>query len=319
MTEALSQFHFLRPGWLLLAPVAVVIWWQWRLRADALHGWRSQMDPDLLQALVVRGNGGRSNLAGAYWLLVAWLLGIVAIAGPTWRLEPNPFAGDGRPLMILLKADQSMERTPPAPSALGYAQLKVADLAQARKGQPTGLIAYAGSAHLVLPPTSDTKIVAKMAAEVSPEVMPEPGDRLDLAIVKAVRLLSDEGGSLLVIADSVGLAPQQVSAALVGATNGSTEKRSLPIQFLSLADGDSPEAQSIRSVAGVVQAGIQPLSADDTDVEAIVRFSEQRAARGLAGESDRWQEFGYWLTPILALVVALSFRKQATLSTEEST
>ena len=123
----------------------------------------------------------------ARWLLVGWLLAVVAVAGPTWRLEPSPFADDATPLMILLKADISMETPDPAPSRLERARLKIADLAAARKGQPLGLIAYAGSAHLVLPPTRDTAVVAQMAAEISPEIMPVPGDRLDLALRKAAR------------------------------------------------------------------------------------------------------------------------------------
>ena len=61
-----------------------------------------------------------------------------------------------------------MESPDPAPSRIERAHLKIADLADIRKGQPLGLIAYAGSSHLVLPPTRDTAVVAQMAAEISP-------------------------------------------------------------------------------------------------------------------------------------------------------
>ena len=132
-------------------------------------------------------------------------MAIVAIAGPTWRLEPSPFADDVTPLMILLKADVSMMQPDPAPSRLERARLKIADLGEARKGQPLGLIAYAGSAHLVLPPTRDTATVAQMAAEISPDIMPISGDRLDLALREAVRVLAEgqSGGGIVVLADAV--------------------------------------------------------------------------------------------------------------------
>ena len=163
MIGAISDFHFIRPAWLILVPIAYALWWYWRRRMEPLRGWRQQMDAQLLAALVVRDRDAGSNRL-TYGLLAAWLLATVAVAGPTWRLEPNPFASDAQPLMILLKASDSMNRSDLTPTRGQRAQLKIADLAEARNGQPLGLIAYAGSAHLVLPPTKDTQVVAEMAA-----------------------------------------------------------------------------------------------------------------------------------------------------------
>jgi len=207
MSALLENFHFIRPGCLLLAPVAAGIGWLWVRQSDPLRGWREQIDPELLNALVV----GRESMhrGPAIGLAVAWLLAIIGIAGPTWRLEPSPFSDDATPLMVLLKADASMDQPDPAPSRLERAQLKISDLADARKGQPLGLIAYAGSAHMVLPPTRDTAVVAQMAAEISPAIMPVPGDRLDLALREAVRVLADgdQGGCIVVLADSAAVDP----------------------------------------------------------------------------------------------------------------
>ncbi|WP_041350473.1 vWA domain-containing protein [Nitrosococcus watsonii] len=311
MIEALSSFHFIRPAGLLLIPLAATLWWFWRRRADPLRGWREQMDSDLLEALTVGQSSSRDY--ASYGLLGAWIVAAIAIAGPTWKPEPNPFAADAQPLIILLKASQSMQLLPPSPSRLERAQLKIADLAQARKGQPLGLVAYAGSAHLVLPPTQDTSIVAQMAAEISPEIMPVPGDRLDLAIQKAGELLQEglEGGSLLVIADAAETDPQTIAAAngLVG---------SPPVQLLALTGADSPEIKTLRNVARSLNAPVRALTADDGDINAIVNFAERNTAATIAGESGRWQEVGYWLTPLLALMVAFSFRRQKLAARGES-
>lgn len=158
----MMDFHFIRPFVLLLVPIVVALWWIWQRSSDPLRGWREQMDPELLSALTV--SGGASGRGPVWAILAGWLLAVIAIAGPTWRLEPSPFADDASPMMILLKADSSMERPDPAPSRMERARLKINDLAEARKGQPLGLIAYAGSAHLVLPPTRDTVAVAEMAS-----------------------------------------------------------------------------------------------------------------------------------------------------------
>lgn len=303
MSELLSNFHFLRPWWLTLLPLAVVLWWLWQRSEDSLRGWRAQIAPELLDALVV-GQQSRRNWR-PYLMLVGWLLAVVAIAGPTWRLEPNPFAADAQPLIILLKADESMKLTPPEPSRMERAQLKIEDLANMRQGQPLGLIAYSGSAHLVLPPTRDTDVVAKMASEVSPDIMPEPGDRLDLAIEQATKLLAagQQGGSLLVVADT-----SDLDAATVKKL--ASLEPSFPIQFLALAGDDTPETTSIEKAARSLRASVQELTVNDDDLTAVVAFAERRSASGLTGESSRWQEAGYWITPAIALIVALAFRRQ---------
>lgn len=296
----LADFHFIRPAWLLLVPVAFGVWWFWRRRSDPLRGWREQIAPGLLKALVV----GPSHRSSARWLLGAWLLAIVSIAGPTWQMEPSPFADDSAPLVVLLKADATMEQADPAPSRLERARLKIADLAEARKGRLLGLIAYAGSAHLVLPPTRDTAIVARMAAEISPGIMPAPGDRLDLALREAARVLAEsrQGGSIAVLADSVDTDPAALQA---------LEKDfSLPVQFLALCDPESSQSEALRKAARMLKADVEPLDVEGGDVAAVV----QRAARAPVAhdgeQGERWQEAGYWLVPAVGLFLLASFRRE---------
>ncbi|NTV87831.1 MAG: VWA domain-containing protein [Burkholderiaceae bacterium] len=302
------SLHFIRPGWLLLAPLAVALWWLWQRRSDPLRGWREQIAPDLLEALVV----GRESIksGNARWLLVAWLVAIVAIAGPTWRLEPSPFADDVTPLMILLKADVSMMQPDPAPSRLERARLKIADLGEARKGQPLGLIAYAGSAHLVLPPTRDTATVAQMAAEISPDIMPISGDRLDLALREAVRVLAEgqSGGSIVVLADAVDTDPAALAAL--------RKEFSIPVQFLAINAPESSQSDSLRAAAKTLGADVEQIDVEGKDIAAIVRHAASApiAKRGQQGE--RWQEAGYWLVPLIGLIVLASFRREE--SEEES-
>lgn len=302
------SLHFIRPGWLLLAPLAVALWWLWQRRSDPLRGWREQIAPDLLEALVV----GRESIksGNARWLLVAWLVAIVAIAGPTWRLEPSPFADDVTPLMILLKADVSMMQPDPAPSRLERARLKIADLGEARKGQPLGLIAYAGSAHLVLPPTRDTATVAQMAAEISPDIMPISGDRLDLALREAVRVLAEgqSGGSIVVLADAVDTDPAALAAL--------RKEFSIPVQFLAINAPESSQSDSLRAAAKTLGANVEQIDVEGKDIAAIVRHAASApiAKRGQQGE--RWQEAGYWLVPLIGLIVLASFRREE--SEEES-
>ncbi len=314
MIETLAQFHFIRPIWLLLVVPAAVIWWAWRQSADPLRGWSEQMDADLLGALVIGAErGGRWK---DFAILGCWMLAVIVIAGPTWKPEPNPFAEDASSLIVLLKADASMENTDIAPSRLERARLKIADLAEARKGQPMALIAYAGSAHLVLPPTKDTKVVAQMAAEISPAIMPAPGDHLELALAKAGDLLSRQGisGSVLVIADTVD-----------GDTKAIVEARhahGVPsVEFLALNVPGSSEDDALRKAANALNARVESLTPDGTDIAALVRAAAHTPVSRTAGAQQQvqWQESGWYLLPILALAAAYAFRRDGNQRREGAT
>jgi len=299
----MNPFHFIRPGWLLFAPLAIGLWWLWQRRADPLRGWRGQIEPELLDALVTGKEALRSG--PARWILAAWLIAIVAIAGPTWRLEPSPFADDATPLVILLKADLSMDEPDPAPSRLERAKLKITDLAEARKGRPLGLIAYAGSAHLVLPPTRDTAVVARMAAEISPGIMPVAGDRLDLALREAARVLAEgsQGGGIVVIADSVDTDLELLDPL--------KKKLGLPVHFLAISAPDSSQDLSLRAAARTLGARVEALDVDGQDIAAIVHQASGAPLARVGAQGGRWQEAGYWLVPLVALVLLSSFRREA--------
>ena len=313
-----GDFHFLRPAWLLLAPLAVWIWWQVRKSQDPLRGWRAAIEPELLDALTVgriaNPSGDHANSSGrkgvpSYFccrdvgLLAAWLLAVIAVAGPTWRPEPSPFADDPVPVMLVLRAGESMDLSDLAPSRMERARLKIADFAQQRKSQPLGLVAYSGSAHLVLPPTRDTSVVAAMAAEISPAVMPKAGDDLAGAIELAARTLGKDGGSIVVLADTV----------VDGADNTLAEFRSangLPVHFLAVARADTPEWDAIRHAAATLRADVQRMTPDQEDVQSLVRrVAETPVAIGDAAAGTRWAEAGWWLVSVIAVLSLGAFRR----------
>jgi Ca-activated chloride channel family protein len=298
----LAAFHFIRPSGLLLLPLCVGLWWLWQRYSHPLRGWQEQIAPELLRALVV----GRTSAAN--WpvrgLLLTWLLAALTIAGPTWRPAPSPFADDATPLIIVLKADAGMERPGATASRLDLARLKIVDLANARKGQPLGLIAYAGSAHLVLPPTRDTAIIGVMAAEISPAIMPEPGDRLDLALREAAGVLAEgrQGGSVVVLADSVDTDP--------AALRKLRQETDLPVQFLALSEPDTPEDKGLRDGAHTLGATVETPDVAGGDIAALIRRAAGTPVAQQGGREGHWQEAGYWLLPLIALLALAPFRRK---------
>jgi len=313
----LEHFHFLRPAWLLLVPVVAWIWWLVRTRQDPLRGWRAWMDRDLLTALTVGGDvkpsshpaGAAARVRQAFYqchgsgLLAAWLTAVVAIAGPTWRPEPSPFADDPVPVMLVLKAGESMDLTDLAPSRMERARLKVADFALEREGQPLGLIAYAGSAHLVLPPTRDTSVIGAMAAEIAPSVMPRPGDDLTAALRLAGQTLGESGGSIVVLADMASPGDELLRSDFY-------HEYPCPVHFLAVARTDTPEWDSLKDAATALRASITQMTPDSTDILNLVRLTAKTpVAIAAADEGSHWAEAGWWLVPLLALLSLLTFRR----------
>jgi Ca-activated chloride channel family protein len=264
---------------------AVLVWWLARRSQDPLRGWRAVMDRDLLDALTV-GKYARDRWRGA-GLLAGWLLAVVAVAGPTWRPEPSPFADDPVPVMLLLRAGETMDQSDLVPSRMERARLKIADYAAERKGQPLGLAAYAGSAHLVLPPTRDTSVVATMAADISPAIMPKPGDDLASALKLAARTLGSDGGSIVIVADTVDEGNDDALAEFA-------RESSLPLRFLAIARAETPEQDAVQRAASALNATVTLMTADLEDVRSLVRSTARApVATASAGEGTRWAEAGW--------------------------
>lgn len=302
MTEFLEVFHFLRPLALLLAVPALLLWYAGRRATDTTRRWASVMDADLLRSLTV---GDQRRSFGPHdVLLLGWIAATVAVAGPTWQREPSPFADTMPPTMIVLKVTPSMMSPDLAPTRLDRARQKIADLLAKRDGMPTGLIAYSGSAHLVLPPTPDRDVVSSLAAALSPAIMPREGDRLADAVELAARTLRDngQGGSILVIADTA--APGSIET-LNGAAEG------YPVTLLAMAPPNVLAADTNLEVAAdALDARLVPTGIDSADVREVAsRLAHRNAAMKAGDESQRWQEAGFWLTPLIALLVLGWFRR----------
>ncbi|RXT57439.1 hypothetical protein B6S44_03200 [Bosea sp. Tri-44] len=305
MIETLSAFHFERPLWLLALLPAVALWLAERRHADPVLQWQRVIDAQLLPHLLV-GTGRQARIGPVDGLLLAWLLATIAVAGPAWQREPSPFAAAKPAVAVVLKLSPSMLTEDLAPTRLDRARQKLADILAAREGAATALVAYSGSAHLVLPPTPDSSVVLDLAKALSPRIMPKEGDDLAGALALANRALasSADGGSILLMADTI--SPEAV-AGLAGV-------KSAPVTLLALVPPGT-DTGGLDDGARAIAAAVVPTTADQNDVAAAVRRLDAggRAAHA-TGEGERWREAGYWLTPVLALLALLWFRRGWVLS-----
>jgi Ca-activated chloride channel homolog len=298
-----EAFHFLRPFWLVALLPALGVWWSFSHRADTIQTWRRVIAPELLVHLIAPGTT-KVWLRPIDAMLVAWLVGIIAVAGPAWTLAPPLFAEDSPPVVIVLKVTPSMSNHDLPPSRLERAQEKIVDLLRLQPSQAAGLIAYAGSSHLVLPPTHDGSIVVSMAQALAPDIMPKPGDDLAGAIELASKLLADggNGGSILILADDV--APGQI------AKLRAPEQGRVPVTLLAILPRSQEAGPALRLAARAMNARLVTATVDSSDVAAIgKRLATTGHVVSRPGEARRWRDMGWFLVPPIALIVLLWFRR----------
>ena len=114
------------------------------------------------------------------------------LSGPTWRRELPPFVEDKAPLMIVLALSTSMDQADVAPTRLERAKQKIRDLLGVRAGARSGLIAYAGTAHLVMPLTDDRSVIEPFLAALATGLMPGDGKNVTSAVSLATQFLAAE-------------------------------------------------------------------------------------------------------------------------------
>jgi Ca-activated chloride channel family protein len=311
-----GAFHFLRPAWLLaLLPGAAIAWGAWR-RDDLARAWQGVIEPHLLEALLLPASGQRGRLRPSRLLAACLLLASLALAGPTWEKEPTPFARDEAAVFLVVKVTPSMLAEDIGPSRLGRSVQKIGDFLDLRPGQRTGLIAYAGSAHLAMPLTSDPDIVRTFAAAFAPEVMPVPGEDAPGAVALADRRLQEAGvpGSIVLVADD--LVPTDVEALRAHRAAGGAA-----VHVFAVAAGPgvvppfgSPPAppldeERMRAAARAAGGAFVGVTPDGSDVAALSDAVERSLRSAPAQEGERWQDMGWWLLPLLALLVLPFFRR----------
>ena len=293
----MGDFHFLRPWWLVAVVPLVFIVWALRRASDASTPWRGIVAEHLLPYLVQGAEVKRRW--GPWWLVTASaVLAVIVLAGPAWKRSPSPFADDVAALAVVIKVTPSMKTEDIAPNRLARSVQKIHDLLERRGGSKAALIAYAGSAHVVMPPTADSGIIDTFAAALDPVIMPGDGDAAAEALKLAERTLAAAGGgSILWITD--GVDADEVAAVSVWRSTSRT-----PVQVLApVADEAGLKALRSHTEADVIQ-----LAADDSDIDRLERSAKSVAAAPVDGD-DRWEDSGYWLLPLLLILTLPFFRK----------
>ena len=326
--SVIDGFHLLRPEllWaLLLCPLLGITLWQHRAQQG---DWSKVIDAELLTHLLPDQKS--ENLRSFFWLPIL-LLGLVvlAAAGPSLKRVELPVIKRADALVIVLDLSASMLAADIQPSRIQRARQKTLDLLETRKEGVTGLVVFAGDAHVVTPLTDDTRTIANLMPALSPTIMPLPGADATSGVEMASALLSTagaQGGQILLMTDGLpGFDMNRAQDALPesGATFavlaiGTAAGAPIPLPsggFLKDNDGEivipTLERNEIRSVANELDAPYQEITLDEEDIETLTQRDviAEEGELDLDRQTDAWQDQGYWLAALVALLLLPAFRR----------
>ncbi|MEM6301415.1 MAG: VWA domain-containing protein [Pseudomonadota bacterium] len=320
-----QALHFLRPLWLVPLPVLALLWW----RARHAFGRSGKGEPILashLQLALTLESSRRTAFTSidTQALTITFLL--LAAAGPSSVKEASPWFSEDAPLVAAIEVSDSMRANDLSPTRLARARFKLLDLLELRTGARTAVLAYAGSAHVVLPPSADLNAIKPLLESLDPNIMPEPGARARAVLQPAKDLLGEYAtrGTILFLSDGF----DALDIEPLKAFSQESDNPALAAFIIGSAEGGlalMPDGSPARTARGsridtrVDMAVLQRLereaglpvtriTTDDSDLKELIRVIESNLAKAEDPEA-RWRDDGWWLLWPAGLLLLLNFRR----------
>jgi Ca-activated chloride channel family protein len=317
--------HFIRPLWLTALPLIGLVWWLVR-RRDAHQSAVGAFLPEHLRDALTVHRSARSGIRAVDGVSLGAALLAIAAAGPAWQTMRDPWFAETAPLVVAIEVSDSMRSNDLLPSRLDRARFKVLDLLALRTGARTALIAYSGSAHIVMPPTKDVTLLTPFLESLDPAIMPQPGANAAAVLPLARSLLVEPAmtGTLLFVND--GFDPADIPALSdFAAEPGSPVLAALVLGTEAGGVALMPDGTPVRDDAGrrldtrldtgtlarAASAGgvaVVRASTGDADVRRLLRVLES-SLRQTAEPDARWRDEGWWLLWPAAALTLLWFRR----------
>lgn len=312
-----QQFHFLRPVALYLFIPLLLIVIILIIGNREPQQWKQLISPVLRPYLFSPGSS-----RAMWWPLLFFALGIsmaiIGIAGPAWYRTVIPGQKVQAVVLVAMDLSASMDATDIPPSRLGRAKLKLSDFLDARPGAKAGMIAYAGTPHLVMPFTTDYSLIKLQAGALRTNEMPVPGSNTNL-LMKYIDTLMNPvlaPGNILLLTDEVTAAD---AALFTNYVNSSIHH--LEILLMSSPAGAKvpgfPQATSrqdegiLQSLAASQRIRVNRLTLDTTDVGSIAKRIREHLIfeKDTRTDEKAWDDMGYLVIIPVALLSLLWFRK----------
>ena len=329
----ISNFHFIRPWWLLaLLPIA---WLLWRLRSvnDEASQWQQSVDPELLAHLLIGNDDNSRQVLWHALLALAWLLCVVTLAGPSWERKDTPTYRNVNEQVLVIDLSRSMDAEDIQPSRLVRVRQKVEDILSKSYETENAVVIFAASPFVVSPLTNDAETIRSMLPAIETGIMPAQGSRIGDGIRKAHDLLKSvksKDGRILLFTDSAVdgdtfLAAEEVAAAGISLSVigvGSAEGAPIPIPrggFIKDLSGNIVVARLDESALGeLAKVGggkYRRITTDESDINSLLKLparenpDDDENTESSQQSIEAWLDRGPWLALLLLPFVAMSFRR----------
>lgn len=300
----MSNLHWIRPYWLFaLIPWFITAYYLWRHQTSQ-SSWSAVCDPHLLRHQLV--DSGKEQRLSMIPLILALLMMILGLAGPSWIKLPAPTYQSIMPRVILLDMSSAMFDTDVKPSRLFRAKLLIRDiLSQTKEGQ-VGLIAYSGMPFLVSPLTQDSNTIETLLSSLNEDIMPVNGNDMAAALQEGKRVIEQAGfhiGDMLVITANEPSNQSITIAAELAKHNFQTSV--LPI------NGSNTISNADKALAKAGNGMVIDFSSSNQGIKQWLSDSNRshQLHEDVMNNVPLWQDEGHWLMLLALLFLIPVFRR----------
>jgi Ca-activated chloride channel family protein len=312
-----KEFHFIRPWALYFFVPLIVIVLLLIIGNKERRRWKIVIAKHLRPFMFNQGSRWAIVVPILFFIIGVSAM-IVGLAGPAWKKKEIPGQKIQAVVLIALDLSKSMMTKDIQPNRIERAKFKINDFLDANPKAKAGLIAFAGSAHPVLPFTSDYKIIKFHAQSLSNHIMPMQGTNTPVLLQQIDTLMKHvtAPSTVLLITDAI---DNDEAALLSSWVNASIHR--LEILLVSTPNGagipgfprviSRQDPAVIQNLSQNTKVTVTPLTLDNSDVKGIAN----RVSKKLYFESEKkkdvkeWDDMGYLMIfPSLA-IVAFWFRK----------
>ena len=320
--EWMTHFHFLRPEWLLLQILALMLIIKGRFLVSESRHWSrlisKSMQPHML--LPVKGS---AKLSLRQWSGIVLSLASLALAGPTWdRAIPDGFEQEGI-VFVVIDSRVSMDIDDIKPNRLQHSKHKLASLAQQQPNLQFSIFAYADTAHQVTPPSNDwffhDLYLQGLSSRVMPMVRNTPVSGLESALKQVDAALEDSAlpGSVLLITSHLTDEETQIVRLF-------NNNKNIQVWAVGTAEGGVADATVVRRMGRMVETQLSVdnfrslqrrgvpttlMEIGDDDLHDITSRLNHNLKQSLTGHPELlWVDFGRYLSLLLLPALLFWFR-----------
>ena len=328
MIASMHNFHFLRPGWLSLLPVALCCCYFLYKYSQKKSEWQPLVDAHLLPYLT-KGSDKKHSQWPILLLTCIWVLSVFALSGPTWFARALPVIRQTHAVVLAVDMSPAMLAQDLKPNRATRAKFKIRDLLRTMNEVDVGVLAFSKEPYVVSPLTHDPETILSLIPELNPHIMPTTGSDIGAALQRASQMIKQSGldnghiflmtankptANDLKIAEKLAKHGFKISVMGVGTRIGAP----VPDQVSGFSQQQNGKllmsklaVNELTELANKGRGIYSSISPRDKDIEQLLNSiaTSQSNVKNTQQISKQWVDCGIWLLFPILILFAFTFRR----------